>query len=129
VPELSNTQNVTILSSQSTVLECVPSNRDLSIQWVLHQADGSIVDITFDDINVKRNVQQPPNIEIRFPYHNITIISADVSVHSGVYVCSINSPHGDTTVISRSIEVDVLPGEYMYLYITMYICSYIATCM
>ena len=126
---MSNTQNVTILSSQSTVLECVPSNRDLSIRWVLHQADGSRVPITFDDISVKRNIQLLPNIEIRFPYHNITIISADVSVHSGVYVCSINSPHGDTTIISRSIEVDVLPGEYMYLYITMYICSYIATCM
>ena len=108
---MSNTQNVTVLSSQSTILECVPSNPDLSIQWVLNQADGSRIPITSNLFDaVKRNIQQPPNIETRFPFHNITITSADVSVHSGIYVCSINPPPGDTTVISRNIEVNVLPG-------------------
>ena len=135
MPTLSTiTQTVTVLSTQNAVLECVPSNRDLSIQWVLYQTDGSRIPITFDDRDlfdeVKRNVQLLPHIETRFPHHNITITYADVSVHSGVYVCSIETPRGDTTVIARNISVNVLPGTYkvsictLIIYIPLYIHSY-----
>ena len=117
-------QPVEILSSQSTVLECIPSNPELSIRWVLYQTDGSRIPITFDDSGlfdrvpeVKRNVQLLPSIETRFPHHNITITSADVSLHSGLYVCSIDTPHRDPTVISRNITVDVLPGQLIASYL------------
>ena len=123
VPTLStSTQTITVLSTQSTVLECVPSNPELSIQWVLYQTDGSRIPITFDDGGIfdqtlnKRNIQLLPDIETRFPHHNITLTYADVSVHSGIYVCSINTPRGDTTVISRNITVDVLPGQLIHLH-------------
>lgn len=122
VPTLStNTQTVTVLSTQSTVLECVPSNPKLSIRWVLYQTDGSRIPITFDGRDLfgqtlnKRNVQLLPSIETRFPHHNITITSADVSLHSGLYVCSVETPRGDTTVISRNITVNVLPGQLIHL--------------
>ena len=116
VPTLSTSnETVTVLSTQSTVLECVPSNRDLSIQWVLYRTDGSITPITFGGRNlfnqIKRNVQILPDIETTFPYHNITITYADVSVHSGVYICTIEAPREDTTVITRNITVNVLPGQ------------------
>ena len=136
MPTLSTiTQTVTVLSTDSAVLECVPSNRDLSIQWVLYQTDGSRIPITFDNRDIfgqtlKRNVQLLPRIETRFPHHNITITYADVSIHSGVYVCSIETPHGDDTVIARNISVNVLPGTYqvsictLIVYIPLYMHSY-----
>lgn len=117
VPTLSAvSQNVTVLSSQSTVLQCMPSNPNLSLRWELYQNDGTKIPITStlgDIVITKRNIQQPPSLDIvtSFPYHSITIINADVSYHSGVYVCSIETPRGDDTVISRSITVNVLPGK------------------
>lgn len=122
MPTLSATnQNVTLLSTQSTVLECLPSNSNLSVRWVLYQTDGSRIPITSagdteiiftNDIIAKRTILPSiQDIETEFPYHNLTITYADVSFHSGVYVCSIVMPPGDTTVISRNITVNVLPGQ------------------
>ena len=137
MPTLSTaTPTVTVLSTQSVVLECIPSNRNLSIQWVLYQTDGSRIPITFDrdlfdqDLfgpsQEKRNLQLLPDIEIetRFPYHNITITYADVSIHSGVYVCTIDTPRGDPTVISRNITVNVVPGQLIHLHPVKYISMY-----
>ena len=115
VPTLTATnQNFIILSTQRTVLECLPSNRNLSVNWVLYRTDGSRIPIITRGINeeFKRNVQLLPDIEIELPFrHRINITNADVSFHSGVYECSIETLRGDTTFISRNITVNVLPGQ------------------
>ena len=113
-------QNVTVLYTQSAILECIPSNPTLSIQWVFYPNDGSGQSILITPVRYlfeeqKRNVEIPTAsnriAEANFPYHNITIISADVSIHNGVYVCSIETEPEDTTVISHNITVNVLPGQ------------------
>ena len=132
MPTLSVTQqNVTVLSSQRTVLECILSNPDLSLQWVLYQNDGTRIPITFDERNFeefkKRNIKIQSdvlNIELAFPYHNITITNADVSIHSGVYVCSIDTQREDPTFISRNITVNVLPGQLHNIWIATYIATH-----
>ena len=116
VPTLSiPNQNVTVLSMQSATLECIPSNPALSIQWVFYQngiGEGIPITSAGEDISGprKRNVQLP-DVEGVFPYHNITIIFAYPSIHNGVYVCSVDTEPEDTTVISRNITVNVLPGQ------------------
>ena len=113
-------QNVTVLYTQSAILECIPSNPTLSIQWVFYPNDGSGQSIPITPVRClfeeqKRNVEIPTAsnriAEANFPYHNITIISADVSIHNGVYVCSIETEPEDTTIISHNITVNVLPGQ------------------
>ena len=114
VPTLSGTnQNVAVLSTQSISLECLPSNPNFTVQWILHRTDGSRIPLLFGiDISneFKRNIQLLPDIEANFPYHQITITNAIVFLHSGVYECRIETPRGDNTVISRNITLNVLPG-------------------
>ena len=101
-------------------MECIPSNPDLSIQWIFYPTDGDGLSIFIGD-SQKRNIQGPP-LFAESPYHNITINNADVSFHNGVYVCSIETQRGDPTVISHNITVNVLPGH-------LHIRTYIATCL
>ena len=113
MPTLSGTnQNVAVLSTQSISLECLPSNPNFTVQWILHRTDGSRIPLLFgiDISEVKRNIQLLLDIEAKFPYHQITITNAIVSIHSGVYECRIETPRGDNTVISRNITLNVLPG-------------------
>ena len=119
VPTLSvPNQNFTVLYTQRATLECIPSNPALSIQWVFYpNGIGEGIPITPNRdlfFEQKRNFEIPVYtdniVEAIFPYHNITIISADVSIHNGVYVCSIETQPEDDTFIYRSIAVDVLPG-------------------
>ena len=129
-------QNVTVLFTQSATLECIPSNPALSIQWVFYQNGGGegipITSAGEDIINQPRRNVQLPLIEGVFPYHNITITFADVSIHNGVYVCSVDTQPEDTTVISRNITVNVLPGQLHTLQYYLAICNsyvYMYTCM
>ena len=110
-----NRQNVNVLRTQNTFLECIPSNSNLLIRWVFYRTDGFIVPIVglFGRDIDKRNIQLLPNIETEPPFHRINITNADVSLHSGVYECSIVTPPGDSTFISRNITVNVLPGQFV----------------
>ena len=105
-------QNVTVLYTQSMILECIPSNPALSIQWVFYPNDGGQGVLITQDLSQqqKRGVLQLPGVEGTSPYHNITITSADAFIHNGVYECSVDTQPEDTTVIANNITVNVLPG-------------------
>ena len=112
-------QDVTVLYRESMILECIPSNPALPIQWVFYPNDGGqVILITLDSDSFqprKRGVLQLPGVEGAFPYHNITITFADVSIHNGVYECSVDTQPEDTTVIASNITVNVLPGQLCIL--------------
>ena len=115
VPTLSvPNQKVAVLYTQTTTLKCIPSNPALSIQWVFYRnGGGQGIPVTSDSdlFDQQKSSVQLPDVERVFPYHSITITFADVSIHNGVYVCSVDTEPKDTTVISRNMTVNVLPGQ------------------
>ena len=103
VPSLTATSDdVTILSSQSVTLECLPSNRSLVVNWYF-AIDGFFIPLLGGQF--KRNIRFPRRIISKFPYHQITLDQVEVA-DSGLYQCRIALEES----IAQNVTLTVLPG-------------------
>ena len=102
MPSLTATSDdVTVFSSQSVTLECLPSNRSLAVNWYFVM-DGFIPLLGGQ---FKRNIRFPRRIISKFPYHQITLDQVEVA-DIGLYQCRIALEES----IAQNVTLTVLPG-------------------
>jgi len=135
VPDLvsTNQSSIFVLAGESVTLGCIPSDRNLTVQWNIRtmseivilpeEYEGSaeifIPDDRVDDEESTETTIANNSLRTRLQYqlpliYHITLINAMLD-DNGIYECQIKPPPNEEPSITQQISVFVLQSEFTYL--------------
>ena len=98
-------EDITVLSGDDVLFECIPSDLSLAVQWRFYNTEG--VDMIIGPGRTEDGptaLFEPPGL-----YHRFTLFNVQLS-SSGVFSCEIVSSCPDPLVIAQNTSLTVIPG-------------------